>query len=51
METPFYLWTIVEALEWLVNVPVLGFAALLLLAVVLLQLAIISALFWFWLTE
>lgn len=28
-DTPFYMWTLVEAWEWLINVPVLGFIFLL----------------------
>jgi len=33
MENPFYMWTILEAWEWLINVPVLGFAFLVLLGI------------------
>ncbi len=33
-EQPFYLWSLAEAWDWLVNLPVLGFVALLFLAVV-----------------
>ncbi len=29
-ESPFYLWTITEAWQWLIDVPVLGLAALIL---------------------
>lgn len=28
VENPFYMWTIVEAWEWLIDVPILGFALL-----------------------
>ncbi len=34
-ESPFYLWSMVEAWEWLIHVPALGFATLLLLAAIL----------------
>jgi len=32
-ENPFYMWTIVEAWEWLINLPVLGSAILVLLGI------------------
>ena len=34
-ETPLYLWTITEAWQWLIDVPVLGFAALILAVIYL----------------
>ena len=42
-ESPFYLWSMVEAWEWLIHVPALGFATLLLLAVILILLVILVA--------
>ncbi len=32
-ENPFYTWTIIEAWNWLINLPVLGFVVLVLAAV------------------
>ena len=33
--TPFYLWTITEAWQWMIDVPVLGFAAMILTGIYL----------------
>lgn len=33
-ETPFYAWSIAQALSWLIDVPVIGFIMLVLLALV-----------------
>ena len=41
-ETPFYMWTIMEAWNWLIDVPVLGFVALILLVIGILLTAIAS---------
>ncbi len=32
-ETPFYMWTIVEAWDWLIHLPILGFVLLVLLGI------------------
>ena len=32
-ENPFYMWTIVEAWDWLIDLPVLGFALMVLVAI------------------
>ncbi len=32
-EKPYYAWTIVEAWDWLINLPFLGFALLVLLGI------------------
>ena len=32
-EVPFYMWTIVEAWNWLIDLPVLGFALLVFLGI------------------
>ncbi len=32
-EKPFYMWTIVEAWDWLIHLPVLGFVFLVLLGI------------------
>ena len=45
-ETPFYLWTIPEAWQWLIDVPVLGFAALILAGI---YLCVRVFIFMFWL--
>ncbi len=40
-ENPFYTWTIIEAWNWLIDLPVLGFAVLVLAGVYVLYLPLV----------
>jgi hypothetical protein len=43
--TPFYLWSIAQAWEWLINVPVLGIVFLVVLGLVILTAMVLMGLF------